>query len=304
MRISSNYIYETSETAISSQYQRISELENELSTGVLVSSAEVDPVAMASINSLQSQLDSMVQSGKNALNAKTELQTEQTQMNNYESLLERIRTIINKSGTAGVSKDEIKSNGIELQQDIQAIASLANSKNAAGNSIFAGTKKDVNAYHFEKDSEGNITGFTYQGNDNHEKIDLASGVTVNIYQSGDKVFGKGDHSVFTKLIALAHRLKSGESLKSDETEKYLKEMHTFQNMNSNNLTTIENRYKMADFEVSMHDSLTNNYKAMLSKLRDADYTKTVSELSKQMTFLKATMSASMQIEKLSIFNQA
>lgn len=303
MRISSNYIYNASENEISSQYQRISELESELSTGVLVSSAEVDPVAMASINTLQSQLNGMIQSGKNALTAKTQLQTEQTQINNYETLLEKVRTLINKSSTAGTSKEEIKSNNKELQQYLQEIASIANSKNAGGNSIFGGTNKTIDAYHFTKNDQGDITGFTYQGNNDHDKISLASGVSVNVYQSGNSVFGKGDHSVFSKLIALEKRLSTGKVLTDKESGKALKDITTLQNLNSAHLTTVESSYRMTDFELTMHDSLTNNYKGMLSKLRDADYTTTVSELSKQMTFLKATMSASMQIEKLSIFNQ-
>lgn len=303
MRISTNYIYSTSEVDIGQQYQRISQLQSELSTGILVSSAKDDPVAMASINTLQSKLDAMIQSGKNALTAKTQLQTEQTQLSSYENIIEKIRTIINRSNTGGRSKEDFQADGRKVQEAIKQIIAIANSRNQDGDSIFAGTKKSVDAYKVEKNDQGDITGVTYQGNDLQEKIDLDSGVSVHVFQSGDQIFGKGTDSIFNVAIKLANELKSGKPLPKADVTEALKNVSDFQDKNSVNLSNVEDDFGIANFEMDMHNALKSNYTQMLSKLRDADYTKTVSELSKQMTFLKATMSASMQVEKLSIFNQ-
>jgi flagellar hook-associated protein 3 FlgL len=303
MRITNNYIYNIAENNISEGYEKVADLQAQISTGVRVSEASVDPVEMGDITLLQSKLDSMQQGEKNAGVAQTEIQIEQTQLNSVGTIIQSIVTTVQKAANASSSSDDLKGDAVQLSQYLTELISVANSKNPLGESIFAGTATGKDAYTLSKDSQGDITAVTYQGNDSQQKINLDSGVSVNIYQSGNAIFGSGTNSIFSNLISFVQRLKTGSPLTDQESTAEMTALNGFQEGNTNNLTAVENQYNLADFEVNLYATLKQNYTATLGKERDSDYTKTVTELSKQMTILKAAMSASEEFEKLSIFNQ-
>ena len=292
-----------SENSISDNYTRIAKLQNEVSSGVHVSQAEVDPVGMAAITRLQGKMDSIKQGGKNAMQAKIELQTEQTQLNSYGQILRNMRDIVNKAANGTNNSNDLKGYGLEIRQYLAQLVSVANTKNQDGKSIFSGTKTSIDAYQVTKDGEGNIESVMYQGDDSQQKINLASGVTVNIYQSGNNVFGIDNDSVFQNIMDFASRLETGEKLTEDEISDELTKITDFQDKSTASISKTTNDYKLADFETNVHTSLSSGYLSMISRLRDADYPTAVSELSKQMTLLQATMAASAQLDKLSIFTQ-
>lgn len=303
MRITTNYIYRMSENSISDNYTRISKLQNELSSGIHVGQSEVDPVGMAAITRLQGRMDSIKQGSKNALQAKLELQTEETQLNFYSKVMQSVRTVVNKAAHGTSNEGDMKRYAAELKQSLEQLVSIANTKNQDGRSIFAGTKVADDAYEVTRDSEGKITAVTYQGDDHQQKINLASGVTVKIYQSGNEIFGSDGDSAFQNIIDFAERLETGEKLSEEEISAQLKTVTSFIDKGSAVISKTSNDYRLADFETSMHNSLSAGYLDMVTRLRDADFPTTTSELSKHMTLLQATMAASAQLEKLSIFTQ-
>lgn len=303
MRITDNYIYAMSEANISDGYDRTANYENQISTGIRVSEANVDPLGMAEITLLQSHLDTIQQSGENATVAQTEIQTEQTQLSSYTTILQSITQTVEKASNGTNSPDDLKGDATQLSAYLAQLVSIANAKNANGDSIFAGTNVGQDAYQITKDANGNITGVTYQGNDQQQKISLNSGVSVNIYQSGNAAFGSGSNSIFSNLISFIQRLQTGQPLTSAESTAETTALKGLSDKNTEMLTTVQNQYKLADFEVGMYTALKQNYSAQMSQVRDTDYATAVSEMMKQMTILKATMESSQQLEKLSIFNQ-
>lgn len=302
MRITNNYIYNTAEDNIAVGYSRVANLQNEISTGIRVDEASVDPIGMSQITLLQTQLDAMRQGEQSATTAQTELQIEQTQLNSLSSVIQSLITTTQKLANGTTSSQDMQNEAAQISQYLEEIITIANTKNPGGNSIFAGTNVSQDAYSITKDAQGNVTAVTYQGNDNQQQISLNSGVSVNIYQSGNTVFGSGANSIFSNMISLITQLKAGTFTATQATTE-LTQLTAFQTTTTNNLTTTQNQYGMADFEVNIFTSLKQNYTAMLGSIRDADYSKTVTQLSQQTTMLKATMAASLQLEKLNLFNQ-
>lgn len=303
MRITNNYIYSVAEANISDGYERTADLQNQISTGIRVSEANVDPMGMVEITLLQSRMDGIQQGGQNATVAQTEIQAEQTQLSSLSTVMQSAIQTVEKASNGDSSSDDLKSDATQLSSYLDQIVSIANFKNSNNESVFAGTKVSQDAYQITKDADGNVTGVTYQGNDQQQTINLDSGVSVNIYQSGNTVFGSGTNSIFSNLISFIQRLKTGTPLTSQESSTELKSLNGLMDANTQTLGVVQNQYKLADFEVSMYASLKQNYGAQLTKVRDADYATCVSELSKQMTILKATMASSEELEKLSMFNE-
>lgn len=303
MRITNNYIYSTAENNISNGYTNVADLQNEVTTGIRVSEASKDPVAMGEITLLQSQLDKISQDGKNATVAQNELQNEQTGLSSLSKVIQSALNTVQRMSNGTSSPQDIKADAEQLNQYLNQIIIIANSKNPDGKSMFAGSNVSLDAYTVAKDGQGNITGVTYQGNDQQQEISLGSGVSVNIFQSGNTIFGSGSNSIFSNLISFIERAKTGVPLTKNEADAEITSLNGFADKNTANLSATSNQYKLADFEVNIYANLKQNYTQMLGKLRDADYATTVTELTKQSTILKAVMTTSSQLEKLAFFNQ-
>lgn len=302
MRITNNYIYTTAENNVSDGYSKVANLQNEISTGVRVSEASIDPVGMGEITRLQSQIESIEQGEKNASVAQTQLETERTQLNSLGSIIQSIITTSQKLANGTTSPDDIKNQSAQLSQYLEQIISIANSKNPDGDGIFGGTNIKQDAYSVTKDSDGNITAVTYQGNDDQKAIYLNGATAVHVYQSGNTVFGSGSDSIFSNLISYINQVKTG-SLTADQASEEIKKITAFQNSTIVNQFKTDNQYNTATFEVNLFHSLKQNYTQMIGKIRDADYTTVVTQLSQQTTVLKATLAASQQLEKLNLFDQ-
>lgn len=303
MRITTNYIYSNAEAQISEGYTNVSTLQDEVTTGVRVNQADVDPVDMAQITLLQSNLDSIVQYQKIASYAQTQVQGIATQLNGYGQILQSIGQIIMQASTGTNNPNDLKNDAIELKSYLNQLVVIANAKDPMGNSIFAGNNTAQDAYTATKNANGDITAVTYNGNDTPVQVNLSAGSSAKVTQSGNTVFGSGASSIFSNLISFIQRLQTGTPLTAQEAATESKSINDFQASNAGNIVDVGNESAMIDFELTMQNSLQENYKKTLSTLRDADYPTAVSELSKQMTILKATMAASEQVEKLSIFNQ-
>lgn len=300
MRITDNYIYNSASENIDNSYEKISDIQAEISTGIRVDQANKDPESMAQIMLIQNRLDEMSGSEKTATTAKDILSGEQSKLSDYTKLLQNLLTETKKIANGTYNKNDIEDSAVKYQSLLKQLVSIANAKNTNGDSYFAGTKIKDDAYSITKDSNGDITNVSYNGNDDQQTVNLASGVSINLYESGNTVFGSGQDSIFNNLISFIGKLKSG-SLSAEEAADEIKKLNDFSDVNSKNSTTIANNMSYADFELKSYEQLRTNLKAQLGNQRDADYTKVVTELSQQTTLLKATMSASLKLEKLSIF---
>jgi flagellar hook-associated protein 3 FlgL len=303
MRITNNYIFSNAEAQISEGYTSVSTLQDQVSTGIRVNEANVDPVDMAQITSLQSNLDSIAQSQKTASYAQTQLQGISTQLNGYGQILQSVSQIVMQAANGTSNPTDLKNDAIELKNYLNQLIIISNAKDPMGNSIFAGNNTTQDAYTATKNANGDVTAVTYNGNDTPLTVNLNNNASLKVTQSGNTVFGSGASSIFSNLISFIQRLETGAPLTAQEAATESKSINDFQASNSGNIVDVGNESGMVNFELTIQNSLQENYKTTLSRLRDADYPTAVSELSKQMTILKATMAASEQVEKLSIFNQ-
>lgn len=302
MRITDEYIYTTAQDNLSSGYANVATLQSEVSTGIRVNNAGVDPVAMNQITQLQAHIDAIAQAAKSAVFAQSELGVEQTQLNQFSTAIQSIITTVQRIGNGTSSAEDIKGAATQISQYLQEIVSIANAKNPDGKSIFGGSNVSQDAYTITKDAQGEITGATYQGNDTQQTIPLDSGVTLNVYQSGNTVFGSGANSIFSTAVSLINQLKTGV-FTADQATTALSTFKDFQTNNTNTLTKANYQSSLASFEVNIFSALKQNYTQMLGGLRDADYTSVITQLEQQKTMLQATMSANLQLEKLNLFDR-
>ena len=302
MRITDNYIYDTATANINDSYNNIARIQAEISTGIRVDQANKDPGSMAQIMLFQNKLDEISQGEKTASVVKDELSGEQGQLSEYTKIMQKLLTETKKIANGTSSEEDIKQSAENYKQLLSQLITIANSKNTNGDSYFAGTNIKSDAFSVTKNADGEVTAVSYNGNDDHQTVNLSSGVAVNMYQSGGKVFGTGSDSIFSSLIDFIGKLKTGH-ISSEDTSNEIDTINNFLEKNTQNSTVVANNSSYTDFELSTFQEVRKNISSQLGDRRDADYTKVVTELSQQTTLLKATMSASLKLEKLSMFEE-
>ena len=227
MRVSSstfpdNFLYQTNLL----QAQQ-TQLQQEATTGLKLSLPEDNPSAMAQVLNLQADSSANQQYQSNI----TDLTNQATTVS---SALTSLQAILSKAGEITTSADGIttpialNSCATQVGELIQQALQLGNSKDSQGNYIFGGTNTSTPPFTATTDSNGNVTGVTYNGNTSVNQAEIGPGVTVTAGVPGANTTGSGPAGLFTDsrsgadlfnhLISLQQDLTSGNTTAISTTD--------------------------------------------------------------------------------------
>lgn len=204
-------------------------LQREVSTGLQVSAPSDNPSAMADTLNLLNDKATQTQYSGN-------ISILQTRANSIYNVLQSLQTISSRAGEistlAGDStktQEELNSYADEVDQLIKRVVTSANTKDSVtGNYLFGGTASGSAPFTTTTDSNGNITGVTYSGNDSINKTEIASGITLSIDIPGANTSGSGARGLITDsasgadflnhLITLRNDLRAGNTSAISSTD--------------------------------------------------------------------------------------
>jgi flagellar hook-associated protein 3 FlgL len=184
-----------------------SKLQNQVATGQRISQPEDDPAAVGRVLNLETELRHVNQYGTNTAKA---LEIAQASF----SGLQGIKTISDRAGELGtlgagvLGPDAMKAYATETDQLIEQAVQAANTR-FNGNYIYAGTAVDSPAVTVTRDSNGQVTGATYVGNNAQAAIPLSEAASVTPSTSGTTNAGLA--TFINNLVALRNALNSGDT---------------------------------------------------------------------------------------------
>ncbi|MGZ4956446.1 MAG: flagellar hook-associated protein FlgL [Methylobacter sp.] len=215
MRISTAWAQQLSVDAMASQQSKLAKVQQQLSSGLRVSVPAEDPAAAVRVLDLEGAIAKTNQYQSNISTARGRLNIEESALTTSNNILDRAKelTIQAKNGTLN-SSDRL-SIKTEVDQLIQELAGVANTKNANGEFIFSGDLSTVPA--FAKNST--TGGYVYQGGPQQRTLqigptrqvadgDLGFDVFENINSSSPAADQNGKRSIFNTLKALSDGLSS------------------------------------------------------------------------------------------------
>lgn len=174
-------------SALGTDQQQLSTLEEQLSSGNLVNSPSDNPAGASSILELNAGLNRANQYSSNAKDGLGWLSLGTSTVNSVLSTLSTVRqTVLSLSGNSLTgSKAAVSGASAQLQSSLQQLISLANTT-YGGQAIFSGTGNVSQAY----DSSGN-----YVGGGSAPTRTVAPGVSVPVAVTGTQIFGTGSASL-------------------------------------------------------------------------------------------------------------
>ncbi|MGY2273464.1 MULTISPECIES: flagellar hook-associated protein 3 [Pseudomonas] len=181
MRISTQQYFDTSAAKYQNNYAGVVQAQQQASSGVRVQTAGDDPVAAQRLLMLQQQKDMLAQFSGNISNINSSLTNEESVLTAINATIQAASQLALKAG--GVTSDaDRKSISVEVGALEDQLLGLLNSKDAAGNYLFSGSKTDTPPY------SRNIDGtYNYQGDENELSLQVSETLTVRTGDTGKTI---------------------------------------------------------------------------------------------------------------------
>lgn len=181
MRISTQQYFDTSASKYQNNYSSVVKAQEQASSGVRVQTAADDPVAAQRLLMLQQQKDMLSQYSGNITTLKSSLTNEESILDSLNTALEAGKQLALRAG--GVTSDaDRKSISVEIGALEEQVLGLLNSKDAAGNYLFSGSKTQTPPY-----TRNNDGTYTYQGDENALSLQVSQTLTVSMGDTGKNI---------------------------------------------------------------------------------------------------------------------
>ena len=184
MRISTAWMYQQQLSTMLNQQSELAQTQNEVSTGNAINVASDNPTGAAQIVGLSHILAQNTQYSSNIDSANTRLSTESTTLTTINNLLSSVNDIGLGAINGAMSSTDLSNMATQLTQYRNQLVQLANTTDANGQALFAGTSTTSTPFVMNS-STGAVT---YAGNDQQQFTAIGSGLQVANGDAGSPIF--------------------------------------------------------------------------------------------------------------------
>jgi flagellar hook-associated protein 3 FlgL len=183
MRVSTAYIAQRGLNTMLEQQSRLSDIQQQISTGKRILRPSDDPSGVAQILRLNESIKVTDQYQRNADNANNRLTLEESTLESVQNSMLRIRELALQGNNSSLGLEDRKSLALEVRERLGELVGLANTRDANQEYLFAGY--NVTTEPFAEAADGS---YIYNGDQGQRAIQISSGRTVNDSDSGNDVF--------------------------------------------------------------------------------------------------------------------
>ena len=160
IRLSTSWMFQQSLGTMLGQQSAVNATQNQVSSGKRITVASDDPAGAAQVVSLDHILSSTAQYSSNIDAANTRLSTESNTLDSFNSLLDQARSLALQGINGTLSASDRSDMATQLVQIRSQLVQLANTTDADGVALFAGTSTTTTP--FVLNADGTVS---YNGND-------------------------------------------------------------------------------------------------------------------------------------------
>ncbi|MFM0735582.1 flagellar hook-associated protein FlgL [Paraburkholderia sediminicola] len=184
MRISSMQYFNMNVATMSDQQAQLSQLYQEISSGVSLSTPSDNPLGAAQAVLLSSTATSLSQYTTNQTSALASLQQEDSTLGSVNTVLQSIHTLVLSAGDGSLNDGDRGSIATQLQSLRSQLMTLANATDPQGNALFGGYQSTAQPY--TTNSAGVVT---YSGDTGTPAMQITSSHTIQTGDNGIAIFG-------------------------------------------------------------------------------------------------------------------
>lgn len=195
MRISTEQLYNRSIQSVLDNQGTLSDIQTQLASGKKLLRPSDDPVGTSQLLRLTEEISLLEQYNKNSNLLTNSLVQEETVLTSINDSVDRARVLMIQSGNGIIGVDDREAIAIEMEQIRDQIFDLMNSRNPAGEYIFAGFQSSSPAFSYDASAAGNK--YNFEGDEGENNIKVSDTVALQVNNSGRDVF----EDVFSRFKA-------------------------------------------------------------------------------------------------------
>lgn len=183
IRLSTNWMFQQSLSSMLDRQGAVNAAQNEVTSGKRINLPSDDPGGAAQVVSLDHILAGTAQYASNIDAADTRLSTESNTLISFNSLLDQARSLAVQGIDGTLSASDRKDMATQLVQIRAQLVQLANTTDANGNALFAGTSTTTAP--FALDADGTVS---YHGNGTAQMSAIGNDLRLRNSDPGDALF--------------------------------------------------------------------------------------------------------------------
>lgn len=301
MRISTNTMFHSGISKITSLQADQSKLQNQISTGKKFTTPAEDPVGAARALEVTHHKEVNNTYATVRKTAISNLETVEASLTNVTNLLVSAQSTLVAAGNGAYSNKERANIATTLQNSLDSLVSMANGKDVYGNYLYSGFKSDSPAF------VATATGATYSGDSNVQLLQVDAQRQMEVSVSGDSVFQAGGNDVFATMRNIITLLNTP-----------ITDATTQAAFTSGLATAIDGMKASADTVLNVRASVGSRlneldsldlagqdrdlqYDSALLDIQDLDYASAISDFTRNETILEAAQKTFSATTQLSLF---
>lgn len=284
-RITQESLNRTTLSNINLNYKKMQEIQEKLSSGKQINRPSDDPSGTRKVLGLRAEELQVQQFLDNTETAKEQINYTSNTLESIQELFSKIKNLAIQAGndTLGQSDRNIIAN--ELDELLESVLQNANTDNN-GRYIFSGTKTLTSAFTATRDSNGNISSVSYNGNNEEIKYQIGPDTFIQVNLPGGKLFQ--DNKAFSTLVSLRDSLKAS-TFDPTAFSNLRNTLDTATNALSTEITRFGAKANRLEMTTNSLGNSQTALKELISYTEDADVASLIMDLKHQENVLQSSL---------------
>src|SRR3990167_5627208 len=204
-RITQESLSRTTLSNIKLNYKKMQEIQEKLSSGKQINRPSDHPSGARKVLGLRTEDLQVQQFLDNTETAKEQINYTSNTLESIQEIFTKIKGLTIQAGNDTLGQSDRKIIANELDELLESVLQNANTDNN-GRYIFSGTETLTSAFTATRDSNGNISSVSYNGNNEEIKYQIGPDTFIQVNLPGGKLFQ--DIKAFSTLVSLRDSLKA------------------------------------------------------------------------------------------------
>ena len=295
MRITNRNLMSNYLSNLNRNLKNMQTIENQLSSGKVISKPSDNPYLTTRVMNLDSSISQNEKYKTNIEDSQGWVNTTDSSMQSIIDVIQKVRELTVQGANGSLSDEDMKSIGVEIEQNIEHIAQIGNS-NYDGRYIFGGQETMKQPIEIVGGVLTNVN-----GDSGRIAREISKDVTLDINITAERILSGGTgEDLGVTLKNILDRLNSGDQTAiSDDSLKQLDSQLDRILGYQAEIGAKENRLSIA---LKKNEAETLNMTELISKAADIDFAEKVMEFSMMETIYNASLQTGAKILRPSLLD--
>ncbi len=290
-RVTQESLSRTTLSNIKLNYKKMQEIQEKLSSGKQINRPSDDPSGTRKVLGLRAEEIQVQQFLDNTETAKEQINYTSNTLESIQEIFTKIKQLAIQASDDTLGQSDRKITAGELNELLESVLQNANTDNN-GRYIFSGTKTLTSAFTATRDSSGNISSVSYNGNNEEIKYQIGPNTFIQVNLPGGKLFQ--DNKAFSTLVSLRDSLKAS-TFDSTAFSNLRNTLDTATNALSTEITRFGAKANRLEMTTNSLENSQTALKELISYTEDADIASLIMNLKHQENVLQASLQTGAKI---------